>query len=279
MANVNPFYFFLNSSSLFYWPYLLSSILIACVLPLLSTKVAPLNKFNSEKALRSFVHDLLFFVVNSYLALFLLTPNLAVLMHGIESYVNDCLQGIFTNGFTLEGGHSIHWYYTFISVVAYDLAFFLVHLLAHKNRFIWRFHRVHHTAKILTPITVFRIHPFEMMFMAVITTASVALVYGVFKFFWPNQLTLVSVWGINGFLFLFYFTGYHLRHSAVWFSYGPILERILISPAQHQVHHSCKPVHRDKNMGLIFSVWDGLFGTLYITNKREQLEFGLTKKD
>ena len=70
-----------------------------------------------------------------------------------------------------------------------------------------------------------------------------------------------------------------MRHSHIWLSYGPIVSKILISPAQHQIHHSSLPQHIDKNFGLVFSFWDGLFKSLYIPKSREKLEFGLTENE
>src|SRR2546426_736232 len=88
-------------------------------------------------------------------------------------------------------------------------------------------------------------------------------------------LALVLVLGANAGLVLFLFAGAHLRHSHVWLSYGPVLSRIFISPAQHQIHHSVDPRHVDRNFGGIFAIWDALFGTLYVPRTRETLTVGL----
>ena len=45
----------------------------------------------------------------------------------------------------------------------------------------------------------------------------------------------------------------------------------------HQIHHSVDQKHRNKNMGLWLTVWDRMFGTLYIPEKKEELSFGLEK--
>jgi sterol desaturase/sphingolipid hydroxylase (fatty acid hydroxylase superfamily) len=66
-----------------------------------------------------------------------------------------------------------------------------------------------------------------------------------------------------------------LQHSHVWLSYGPILEHLLISPAQHQIHHSRLDAHHGRNFGTTLALWDWLFGTLYVIRGREDLSFGL----
>ena len=42
-----------------------------------------------------------------------------------------------------------------------DFSKFLVHMLMHKIKFLWCFHKIHHSAEVLTPMTVFRTHPIE----------------------------------------------------------------------------------------------------------------------
>jgi sterol desaturase/sphingolipid hydroxylase (fatty acid hydroxylase superfamily) len=55
-----------------------------------------------------------------------------------------------------------------------------------------------------------------------------------------------------------------------------VLGRVILSPAHHQIHHSDNPIHFDKNFGSCLSVWDWLFGTLWMPErKRERLNFGI----
>ncbi len=66
-----------------------------------------------------------------------------------------------------------------------------------------------------------------------------------------------------------------MRHSHVWLSYGDLLEHLFISPAQHQIHHSRAVEHHGKNYGEVLAIWDWMFGTLYVPNGKEDLDFGL----
>ena len=73
--------------------------------------------------------------------------------------------------------------------------------------------------------------------------------------------------------------GANLRHSHLWFSYGRFLEHIFISPAQHQIHHSNDKMHYETNYGVVLSVWDWAFGSLYIAStKSQRLSFGLDEQ-
>jgi sterol desaturase/sphingolipid hydroxylase (fatty acid hydroxylase superfamily) len=71
---------------------------------------------------------------------------------------------------------------------------------------------------------------------------------------------------------LFNFAAANLRHSHIWISFGR-LEKIFISPAQHQIHHSVG--NSNANLGSIFSIWDGILGTRMYSGEKRKLEFGL----
>jgi len=134
---------------------------------------------------------------------------------------------------------------------------------------------VHHSAEVLTPFTLQRVHPFEGFLMAVRATVTLGVVTGVFIWLFPGKVRAVMVLGVDVVTFAFAALGANLRHSHVWLSYGPALERIFISPAQHQIHHSVEPAHYDRNYGAALAVWDWMFRSLYVTRGRERITFGL----
>ncbi len=74
---------------------------------------------------------------------------------------------------------------------------------------------------------------------------------------------------------LLFAVGHVLQHSHVWVYFGPIIGRVIVSPAQHQIHHSCLPQHLDKNFAEHWAFWDAIFGTLYLPQGRETLKLGL----
>jgi sterol desaturase/sphingolipid hydroxylase (fatty acid hydroxylase superfamily) len=95
------------------------------------------------------------------------------------------------------------------------------------------------------------------------------------SFFVSPVISVYAVYGLGVATYLFFLTGYHLRHSHIWLSYGLLLSTILISPAQHQIHHSKAKRHWDKNYGFILAIWDYLFGSLYVPKQKEAIEFGI----
>ena len=89
-----------------------------------------------------------------------------------------------------------------------------------------------------------------------------------------------TLFGVGYLSFIFNALAANLRHTHIWLSFGPIIERVINSPAQHQIHHSRNPAHFNRNFGTNLSLWDWLFGTLYVTGaKPELLEFGVAPKD
>jgi sterol desaturase/sphingolipid hydroxylase (fatty acid hydroxylase superfamily) len=163
---------------------------------------------------------------------------------------------------------------TLIAVVVVDFSVFFSHYLLHKIPFLWPFHEVHHSAEVLTPVTVHRNHPVDELMNGV--------VYGVVGGTMAATYTAVSgtivseatILGLNVITFGYYLIAYQLRHSHIWLSYGP-LEYLLVSPAQHQIHHSIERKHWNKNFGFTFSLWDWMFGSLYVPKEREELTFGV----
>ena len=48
-------------------------------------------------------------------------------------------------------------------------------------------------------------------------------------------------------------------------------EYLLISPYQHQIHHSDNPKHFNKNMGSKLAIWDWMFGTLVLSKSASKM--------
>ena len=87
------------------------------------------------------------------------------------------------------------------------------------------------------------------------------------------------IFGVSIVGFVLALLGTHLRHSHIWMSYGPVLNRLFMSPAHHQIHHSIDPRHWNKNFSVKLAVWDALFGTLYNPGAPETLQVGLPDAD
>ena len=157
-----------------------------------------------------------------------------------------------------------------------DFGTYWIHRWHHRLAVLWPFHAVHHSAEVLTPVTVYRKHPVYDAVSAFGHSFLFGLAQGLVLAAVAGKVEITLIAGANLVYVLFHLAGSNLRHSHLWLSYGRALEHILISPAQHQIHHSRAIRHKDKNYGEILAVWDWMFGTLYVPEGREDLEFGLS---
>jgi len=165
---------------------------------------------------------------------------------------------------------------TVMLFLAYELGYWLNHYLSHRVPFLWEFHRVHHTATVLTPVTNFRVHPvYTFVFVSILAIAT-AIANGVGNYMFGDTAYQYAFSGTNIILVLFIHTYVHLQHTELWIPFSGALGRVFMSPAHHQVHHSTDPAHFDKNMGSCLALWDWMFGTLYVPGKEpEKLSFGV----
>jgi sterol desaturase/sphingolipid hydroxylase (fatty acid hydroxylase superfamily) len=166
---------------------------------------------------------------------------------------------------------------TVMLFLAYELGYWLNHWLSHKVPLLWEFHKVHHTAEVLTPLTNFRVHPIYGWIFANILAVSAAIANGLGNYMFGDTAYQYALSDTNIILVLFIHAYVHLQHTHMWISFRGALGRILVSPAHHQVHHSANPKHFNKNYGSCLALWDWMFGTLYVPAKqREPLVFGVT---
>ena len=162
-----------------------------------------------------------------------------------------------------------------------DLSKYLVHRWMHRFPLLGAIHKVHHSATTMTPVTVYRVHPLEGVLYGLRSAVAQGSTLSLFYFLFGDAVSLYTVLGVNALVFFFHITGSNLRHSHIEIRYWRWLEHILISPVQHQLHHSIAKRHYDKNFGVALAVWDWLFGSLHLSEKEkaEPLEFGLEGRD
>ena len=139
--------------------------------------------------------------------------------------------------------------------LAYELAYWVDHYLSHRIPLLWDFHKVHHTAEVLSPLTNFRVHPVDSIVFYNIVSISLGTTGGALELpaAWPS----VRVGGANVILVAFIFVTVHLAAFHVWIATTGPLGRLILSPAHHQIHHSDNPIHFDKNFGAV-SVGSGM---------------------
>ncbi|MBC7171632.1 MAG: sterol desaturase family protein [Polyangiaceae bacterium] len=278
---LEPLASFLDPEDRVYWPFLAISGLMAAVVWARSRRkegaaLGTLLSFLLPR--RIFLHpssrlDVGIFVVNGVLRAGL--PSVVMAQAGVAAVSSVGLQLVLGGSAGAAPGAWVPAAYTLCLFVADDFTRYLVHRVMHRVPVLWQIHKVHHSAEVLTPLTIYRVHPLESVLMTVRAALTAGLVTGAFFYLYRDALTGWAVVGVNVFSAAFTALGSNLRHSHVWISFGPYVERLFLSPAQHQVHHSSDPRHYDKNFGSFLALWDAIAGSLHRTGARERLRFGL----
>src|SRR5882672_4268877 len=137
-----------------------------------------------------------------------------------------------------------------LSFLLMDLTFYWWHVANHRVPFLWRFHNVHHTDPDLDVSTGFRFHFGEVAMSAAFRVAQVTLI------------------GISGPVFAVYelvFQANTLFHHSnvrlpIWLERA--LNKVLVTPRMHGIHHSQVQRETNSNYGVVFPWWDRLHRTL-----------------
>ena len=137
--------------------------------------------------------------------------------------------------------HPLSWVVAF---VAYDFCYYLAHRAGHRVNILWASHVAHHQSEAYNLSTALR--QTSTGFLTFVFYLPM-LALGV-----PAELT-VAVGSLN-LIYQFWV------HTQAIHRLGP-LERILVTPANHRVHHASNPEYIDKNFGGVFILWDRLLGT------------------
>ncbi|NNV55854.1 sterol desaturase family protein [Limnovirga soli] len=149
-----------------------------------------------------------------------------------------------------------------ISFLVLDFAGYWVHRFDHKINFLWNSHIVHHSS--------------EEFNLACALRQSISVFVRIFSFLLiPAALLGVpaNVIAVVAPLHLFAQFWYHTRHI----NKMGILEKFLVTPSHHRVHHAINPEYIDKNMGQIFIFWDKLFGTFQEELAHVPPVYGITR--
>jgi sterol desaturase/sphingolipid hydroxylase (fatty acid hydroxylase superfamily) len=271
--------FIMDGSSRFYWLYCITGIAIAAYAwhkHKRAMKDFEGALFSKEMWLStSALNDYFIVVLTPVLRLTVLSWT-TIHWQAVSNWVSSTLIGFGVTGAATDGtAIMLGFALTLTLFVVDDFLRWLVHYYFHVIPELWEFHKVHHTAEVLNFTTADRQHPVEVIATGAILSLAYGLINGLFIGLFGDNLTVTTVAGANIFLFVFNICGGVLRHSPFWISFGPTVEKWVISPAMHQIHHSDNPKHFDTNMGGSLAVWDRIFGTLYIPKEEEHIKYGI----
>jgi sterol desaturase/sphingolipid hydroxylase (fatty acid hydroxylase superfamily) len=195
--------------------------------------------------------------------LFALVAYNALSMVGVQLF-NDFLSlfGI-TNLVAIRVASLPGWLQLIIIFVLRDFMQWNIHRLYHHVDWMWEFHKVHHSTRVMGFAALLRFHWMENILYRTLEYIPLAMIgFGISDFFIVHIFTLV--------------TG-QLGHANLRIPLGP-LRYFLNGPQMHLWHHAKEfPASHPHgfNYGITLSVWDFIFRTNYWPSNDENLPIGL----
>lgn len=152
---------------------------------------------------------------------------------------------------------------TIAAIVLLDYTLYIWHVLTHKIPFLWRFHKVHHADLDLTASTAVRFH-FGELAISVLFRAGQILFIGVS----PNAL---QIWQTLLFASVFF----HHSNLKLPKYFEENLQKIIMTPRLHGIHHSAREVEMNSNWSSGLTVWDFLHGTFRNDISQSKITIGV----
>ena len=140
------------------------------------------------------------------------------------------------------------WLEVILAVLLLDFLIYWQHRVFHQVPWLWRLHRMHHSDLLLDASSALRFHPLEI-------ALSMALKMGFVVALGAPPLAVV--------LFEIALNGTALFNHANWNikNWDHPLQKILVTPDMHRIHHSSVVAETNSNYGFCLSIWDQMFGS------------------
>lgn len=155
------------------------------------------------------------------------------------------------------------WVEVVLAVVLIDYTLYWWHVLTHRVPFLWRFHVAHHVDLDMDASTALRFHFGELAISTCWRAAQVVLI-GV------SPLSL-SIWQNLLFLSILF----HHSNVRLPIEFERQLNRVIVTPRMHGIHHSFIREETDANWSSGLSVWDWLHGTLRLNVPQSEITIGV----
>lgn len=158
------------------------------------------------------------------------------------------------------------WYWLIYAYIVWELSHFVYHYLGHKIRLFWCLHSTHHAPDAMNLSVTYAHFFLEGAYASMIRT-SICIILGV------NPVMLGFIMFIDGTWGALIHVGENLLKNA---RLG-FLEKLILTPSHHRVHHARNPLYMDTNFCNLLNIWDRVFGTL--RHEREDMppEYGITR--
>lgn len=188
---------------------------------------------------------------------------------GLGNLITDILFGFISLGVLLfawqfrlfDLGHS--WPIILLALLAQDFVYYWKHRIAHKVRWFWSAHVVHHSSEHYNLTTALR-QPWNNHFTGHVLLSVPLVILG----FHPLLIGFVASLNL---LYQFWIHTEAIDKMPKWF------EAVFNTPSHHRVHHGTNPQYLDMNFAGILIVWDKFFGTFMAEQDDVEIKYGVVK--
>jgi len=161
----------------------------------------------------------------------------------------------------------ISWYGVIYGYVVWELGHFIYHFLAHKVRLFWCLHSTHHAPESMN-LFVGHSHFFLEGPYADFIRTSTCILLGVSP---PLLILIMAIDGLWGWFV-------HAGEDIIKDGRLGRLEKWILTPSHHRVHHARNPIYMDRNYCNLLNIWDRIFGTLQHERPEIRPEYGINRR-
>jgi sterol desaturase/sphingolipid hydroxylase (fatty acid hydroxylase superfamily) len=195
----------------------------------------------------------LVFILNRFISRFISIAAVAFCIGLLEPYA------LIKTSFT--------WYWLIYGYIVWELAHFAYHYFGHKVRILWCLHSTHHAPQQMNLSVNFAHFFLEAPYADVVRT-SICIMLGV------NPALLFFIMFVDGFWGSFI----HIGENVLKDGRLGVLNKFLLTPSHHRVHHAKNPLYMDTNFCNLLNIWDHVFNTYQDERRDIHIEYGITRE-
>ncbi|MFQ3665970.1 MAG: sterol desaturase family protein [Sphingomonadaceae bacterium] len=155
------------------------------------------------------------------------------------------------------------WWAFLLAFVLDDLAYYWFHRSAHRVRWFWASHVIHHSSQHYNLTTALRQTWTGFLSLSFLFRLPLFLIG------FPPEMVFFAA-GLN-LVYQFWIHTEQVGRLPRWF------EAVMNTPSHHRVHHATNPRYLDRNYAGVFIVWDRLFGTFEPEDAAEPPRYGIVR--
>ena len=188
--------------------------------------------------------------------------------------LGSTVAGLLTGTLVVALGFALHhyavlniawqWWAWIACFVLDDLAYYWFHRTAHRVRWFWASHVIHHSSQHYNLSTALR--------QTWTGFISLGFIFRLPLFLIGFEPAMVFFCGGLNLIYQFWIHTEAIGRMPRW------VEAVMNTPSHHRVHHGVNPRYLDTNYAGVFIIWDRLFGTFTPERDDDPVRYGIIKQ-